>query len=249
MTSPERRWAWDAYVQHRHYTKNYFLTEVFRELDIPWMVGFYVEHKNVFGMTVRASVDNIFNGRHTLNRVVYTGYRDRAPVSFFDKRTSLSARSSTCRSKAPSSVGSALLGLRHGARSAMPKIDLDAIDQTNRTGYPPPFNEPVQGRWQRKVAEAAGLTDLGVDHVVLESRRLVEPAPLARGEDELLVMIRTCNAGRGRGRDRASARRLRRLAEGRHQRPSSYQRERRGLRLHRASAAGRTPAAAIRTST
>jgi hypothetical protein len=81
--------AWGAYVQHRHYTKNYFLTEVFRELDIPWMVGFYVEHKNVFGMTVRASVDNIFNGRHTLDRVVYTGYRDRAPIDFFDKRDEL----------------------------------------------------------------------------------------------------------------------------------------------------------------
>jgi hypothetical protein len=52
-------------------------------------VGFYVEHKNVFGMTVRASVDNIFNGRHTLDRVVYTGYRDRAPISFFDKRDEL----------------------------------------------------------------------------------------------------------------------------------------------------------------
>jgi outer membrane receptor for ferrienterochelin and colicins len=86
---PGTPWAWDAYVQHRHYTKNYFVTEVFRELDIPWMVGFYVEHKNVFGMTVRASVDNILNGRHTLNRVVYTGYRDRSPVSFFDKRDEL----------------------------------------------------------------------------------------------------------------------------------------------------------------
>ena len=32
---PGTPWAWDAYVQHRHYTKNYFLTEVFRELDMP----------------------------------------------------------------------------------------------------------------------------------------------------------------------------------------------------------------------
>ncbi len=86
---PGTPWAVQAYVQHRHYTKNYFLTEVFRELDIPWMVGFYVEHKNVFGMTVRASVDNIFNGRHTLDRVVYTGYRNAFPVSFYDKRDEL----------------------------------------------------------------------------------------------------------------------------------------------------------------
>jgi hypothetical protein len=86
---PGTDWAWDAYIQHRHYTKNYFLTEVFRELDIPWMVGFYIEHKNVLGMTVRASVDNILDGRHTLNRVVYEGYRDRTPVAYFDKRNEL----------------------------------------------------------------------------------------------------------------------------------------------------------------
>ena len=29
----------------------------------------------------------------------------------------------------------------------MPKVDLDAIEQTNRTGYPPPFDEEVAGRW------------------------------------------------------------------------------------------------------
>ena len=29
----------------------------------------------------------------------------------------------------------------------MPKVDLDAIEQTNRTGYPPPFDETVAGRW------------------------------------------------------------------------------------------------------
>ena len=40
-------------------------------------------------MTVRASVDNIFNGRHTFDRVVYTGYRDRGPIAFFDKRDEL----------------------------------------------------------------------------------------------------------------------------------------------------------------
>jgi hypothetical protein len=40
-------------------------------------------------MTVRASVDNILDGRHTLNRVVYEGYRDRTPVAYFDKRNEL----------------------------------------------------------------------------------------------------------------------------------------------------------------
>ena len=50
----------------------------------------------------------------------------------------------------------------------MPKIDLDSIEQTNRTGYPPPFNKDVEGRWHRRLAKASGLTDFGASHVVLK---------------------------------------------------------------------------------
>lgn len=71
----------------------------------------------------------------------------------------------------------------------MPKVDLDAIEPTNRTGYPPPFNEPVQGRWQRKVAEAARLTELGARHVVLDPGAWSSQRHWHEGEDELLVML------------------------------------------------------------
>ena len=40
----------------------------------------------------------------------------------------------------------------------MPKLDLDAIPQTNATGYPAPFDAEVQGRWYRRLAPVAGLT-------------------------------------------------------------------------------------------
>ncbi len=63
----------------------------------------------------------------------------------------------------------------------MPKIGLDSLEQTNRTGYPPPFNEPVAGRWQRKVGEVAGLSRLGRETRHARAWRLVEPAALARG--------------------------------------------------------------------
>ena len=86
---PGTQWAWSIYDQHNFYAKNYYPTEVIRQLDLPWIAGFYIENKNVFGMTVRASVDNVFNGRHTVDRVVYTGYRNTFPVSFFDKRDQL----------------------------------------------------------------------------------------------------------------------------------------------------------------
>ena len=71
----------------------------------------------------------------------------------------------------------------------MPKIDLDSIEQTNRTGYPPPFDEPVAGRWQRKIGNAARLTALGARHVVLEPGAWSSQRHWHEGEDELLVML------------------------------------------------------------
>ena len=71
----------------------------------------------------------------------------------------------------------------------MPKIDLRSLEPTNRTGYPPPFNKPVEGRWQRKVGEAAGLTALGARHVVLEPGAWSSQRHWHDTEDELLVMI------------------------------------------------------------
>ena len=71
----------------------------------------------------------------------------------------------------------------------MPKVDLDSIEQTNRTGYPPPFNEDVKGRWLRRLAPATGLTDFGVSHVVLNPGAWSSQRHWHDGEDEFLVMI------------------------------------------------------------
>jgi uncharacterized cupin superfamily protein len=71
----------------------------------------------------------------------------------------------------------------------MPKIDLDSIEKTNRTGYPPPFDEPVAGRWQRAIATAGGLTELGARHVVLEPSAWSSQRHWHDGEDELLIML------------------------------------------------------------
>ncbi len=86
---PRTPFAWSAYVQYRHYTKYFFLTEVFSSQDLPWIAGFYIEHKNLLGLKVRLSVDNVFDGRHLVDRTVYSGFRDRAPVAFFERRNQL----------------------------------------------------------------------------------------------------------------------------------------------------------------
>ena len=71
----------------------------------------------------------------------------------------------------------------------MPKLDLDAIPQTNATGYPPPFDAEVQGRWYRRLAPVAGLTKLGASHVTLEPGAYSSQRHWHEGQDELLVML------------------------------------------------------------
>ena len=71
----------------------------------------------------------------------------------------------------------------------MPKIDLDSIDQLNRTCYPAPFDKYVAGRWYRRLAPATGLTDFGVSHVVLQPGAWSSQRHWHNGEDEFLVML------------------------------------------------------------
>jgi uncharacterized cupin superfamily protein len=71
----------------------------------------------------------------------------------------------------------------------MPKINLEAIEQTNQTRYPDPFDQEVAGRWCRRLSPATGLTDLGVSHVVLKPGAWSSQRHWHDGEDEFLVML------------------------------------------------------------
>ena len=71
----------------------------------------------------------------------------------------------------------------------MPKLALESIEQTNRTGYPPPFNAPMDKRHYRRLAPAAGLGDFGVSHVVLEPGGISSQRHWHEGEDEFVVMV------------------------------------------------------------
>ena len=71
----------------------------------------------------------------------------------------------------------------------MPKLDLDTIEQTNRTGYPPPLDRPVAGRWYRKIGEAMNLRDFGATEATLEPGAWSSQRHWHEGEDELVVMI------------------------------------------------------------
>ncbi|HZF94121.1 MAG TPA: cupin domain-containing protein [Allosphingosinicella sp.] len=71
----------------------------------------------------------------------------------------------------------------------MPKLDLDAIESTNRTGYPPPYAEAMAKRHYRRLAPAAGLEDFGASHVTLEPGGISSQRHWHEGEDELVVML------------------------------------------------------------
>jgi uncharacterized cupin superfamily protein len=71
----------------------------------------------------------------------------------------------------------------------MPKLDLESIEQVNRTGYPAPFDREVQGRWYRRLAPATGLTDFAASHVVLKPGAWSSQRHWHDGEDEMLVMV------------------------------------------------------------
>lgn len=71
----------------------------------------------------------------------------------------------------------------------MPKLDLGTIERTNRTGYPPPHDAAVAGRWYQRLAPAGKLTDFGVSLVVLKPGAWSSQRHWHEGEDELLVML------------------------------------------------------------
>jgi uncharacterized cupin superfamily protein len=71
----------------------------------------------------------------------------------------------------------------------MPKIDLDSIEQSGGTGYPPPYDRDVAGRWYRRLGPASGLTEIGVSHVVLEPGAWSSQRHWHEGIDEFVVML------------------------------------------------------------
>lgn len=71
----------------------------------------------------------------------------------------------------------------------MPRIDLDAIAQTNATGYPAPHADIVAGRWVRRLGPASDLSDFGVSHVVLKPGAASSNRHWHEDEDEFVVML------------------------------------------------------------
>lgn len=81
-------WAWGGGMSYEIYAKNYRLTEVGRQWEGPVWAHLFVENKDVLGLTVRATVNNILAARSMWDRTVYVGRRT-GPIDFFERRDRL----------------------------------------------------------------------------------------------------------------------------------------------------------------
>ncbi|WP_205478594.1 cupin domain-containing protein [Sphingomonas arenae] len=71
----------------------------------------------------------------------------------------------------------------------MPKVDIETVEATNRTSYPSPYSDDVQGRLYQRIGAASGLTELGVSRVTLQPGAWSSQRHWHEGIDEFLVMI------------------------------------------------------------
>ena len=77
--------AWGGAANYQRSAPNVRLTEVSDQWDGPVFASLFVEHKDIMGLTVRATVSNLLGARSMLDRTVYAGFRT-GPVAFYEER-------------------------------------------------------------------------------------------------------------------------------------------------------------------
>lgn len=71
----------------------------------------------------------------------------------------------------------------------MPKIDIAKLPVDTRTGYPPPFDRVVLGRERRRLGNAAGLDQFGVNLTTLKPGAASALRHWHEQEDELIFVL------------------------------------------------------------
>ena len=71
----------------------------------------------------------------------------------------------------------------------MPKIDLSAVPVRVGTGYPDSFNEACAGRTRKRVGNAGGITDFGVNLMTLPPGKWSSQRHWHSHEDEFVYVL------------------------------------------------------------
>ncbi len=73
---PGSQWAYGATAFQYRQSPGFRLDQRFHFLDTPGSLGLFVEHKDVMGLTVRASVDNLLGTNESFSRTFFDGRRN-----------------------------------------------------------------------------------------------------------------------------------------------------------------------------
>src|SRR5690242_3176816 len=68
-------------------------------------------------------------------------------------------------------------------------VDPSTVPERNATGYPPPYRAAVAGRHYRRLGDAAGLTQFGVNLVRLEPGAASSQRHWHKAEDEFVYVL------------------------------------------------------------
>lgn len=71
----------------------------------------------------------------------------------------------------------------------MPKIDIDKVPLDTATRYPPPHNKAVEGRSRKRLGNAAGLDQFGVNLCTLKPGAASSQRHWHENEDELVYVL------------------------------------------------------------
>ena len=71
----------------------------------------------------------------------------------------------------------------------MPKIDIANLKLDNATGYPEPFRRDVMGRWRKRLGNAVGLDQFGVNLTTLKAGAWSSQRHWHANEDELIYVL------------------------------------------------------------
>jgi hypothetical protein len=85
---PDSDWAYGMNLNHQLNALSYRLTEFGRQWEGPYWGSLYAEHKDLFGLTVRATVSNVLAARSMWDRTVYVGRRT-GPINYVERRDRL----------------------------------------------------------------------------------------------------------------------------------------------------------------
>ncbi|MGJ8563153.1 MAG: TonB-dependent receptor plug domain-containing protein [Alphaproteobacteria bacterium] len=84
---PNSDWAYGFFADQYNEAPVYRLHSINTfQFDGPFGLAF-IEHKDIFGLKVRADIRNLFDGSDDFKREVYTGRRDQGTLDFIEDRT------------------------------------------------------------------------------------------------------------------------------------------------------------------